>query len=140
MTRRLLGLVRGVVKIARRPKGPGVWLLDTCQDEDLYKGYANATVLSDILEYAACGAGLNILACDRRLDAAVSVTPVLCCGFEAGVGQRDVTLLPQDGADKLLEAVEAAEAGNRLVCEDRVYQEHMIFRNAQSRPRRCPED
>lgn len=134
MTRRLLKYVRGVVKIARRPKGPGVWLLDTCQDEDLYKGYANATVLSDLLEFAACGAGLSVQACDRRLDTAVPVAPVLCCGF--GGWQRDV-----EGTDpqRLLEAVEAAEKGRHLLCEDRVYQEHMIFRNIQIHSRQCPQ-
>lgn len=131
LTSRLLPLVRGAVKIARRPQEPGVWLLDSYQDQDLYKGYPNATVLSDLLEFAACGAKLNVLASDRRINTSVPVAPVLCCGFGEGTWDEDLQLVEGDSPQLLLELVEAVEAGKKLRCENNVFQEHMIFRNAQ---------
>lgn len=130
LTELLLPLVRGVVKIAQRPKGPGVWLFDGYQDQDLYKGYPNATVLSDLPEFAACGAKLNVLACDRGLCAGVPVAPVLTCSF-SGNADADVRLPAEGGAQQLLEAVTAAEQGKVLSCEGRLFAEDMLFRNAQ---------
>lgn len=135
VTSLLMPLVRGVVKIAMRPTGPGVWLLDNYQDQDLYKGYPNATVLSDLLEYAACGAKLNVLACDRRIDTASPVAPTLCCSFGEREWDRDIQLDEKTDPGLILEEVKAAEAGKTLLCEKRVFQEHMIFRNSQNQCR-----
>jgi altronate dehydratase large subunit len=88
--------IRGVLKVAERPPGPGLYLLDSVPDPSSFLfGYSNPNDSEGILDLIACGAHMVVFTTGRGSVIGSVVAPVLkVCGnprtFARMSGDMDV--------------------------------------------------
>ena len=132
---------RGVVKIAEKPTGAGLWLLDAIQDTEIEKGYNPSGIATDTLEYAAGGALFSLVYTDCGLTTGNPIAAVLKIaqtGRLKSWQQADIDVLIADiheyeaGVCAITAAVESMAGGSATLSERRVCQENAIFRNVQT--------
>ena len=136
----LLPLAKGIVKIAQKPKTSGLWILDDYQDKDLYKGYPNASIASELLEFIACGSLCSVLISDRFIRLRTPIIPLIICSSSITSGQIESKesdaglVLPAEDEQfptVLLSKIEDVIAGKTIDNKMQFYSESMIFGNMQ---------
>ena len=60
-----VSLTRGILKLSEQPVAPGIWLVDTYQDKELYRGFPNRSPSSDLMELCSCGAAMSLVLSTR---------------------------------------------------------------------------